>query len=82
LPAEVRFNFPTWSKLINGEATTDADGKFRIEGLVPGLKYLLNISREMEILGGYTREGLTVESGKVKELGDLKDKPQAKKAEE
>jgi RNA polymerase sigma factor (sigma-70 family) len=79
LPAELRFNGPTWSKLINGEATTDEQGKFRIDGLVPGLKYLLNVQKEMEFLAGYTRDGLTVEPGKVQDLGEVKDKPPDKK---
>jgi 5-hydroxyisourate hydrolase-like protein (transthyretin family) len=79
LVVELRFNGQAWGKLINGEATTDKDGKFRIEGLVPGLKYLLNVQKETEFLTGCTRDGLTVESGKVKDLGELKDKPQAKK---
>jgi RNA polymerase sigma factor (sigma-70 family) len=79
LPAEVRYNAQAWGKLINGETTTDGKGKFRIDGLVPGLKYLLNVQKEMEFLGGFTRDGLTVEPGKVTDLGELKDKPVAKK---
>ena len=79
LPADVRFNGRFWFKLITGEATTDKDGKFRIEGLVPGLKYLLNVKKEMEFLTDYTRDGLTVESGKANDLGELKAKPKEAK---
>jgi RNA polymerase sigma factor (sigma-70 family) len=68
---DLRFNYPSWAKLLNGEVMTDADGKFRVEGLVPGLKYLLNAARGTEVLPGCTREGLTVESGKAKDLGEL-----------
>jgi RNA polymerase sigma factor (sigma-70 family) len=79
LPTELRFNIQTWSKYINREATTDGDGRFRIEGLVPGVKYLLNVTREMEFLSACTREDLTVEAGKAKDLGELQDKPSAKR---
>jgi RNA polymerase sigma factor (sigma-70 family) len=82
LPADLRFNAPLWNKLINGEATTDKDGIFRIEGLVPGLKYLLSVAKGTEFLTGYTRDDLTIESGKVKDLGELKDVPPAKKEAE
>src|SRR5207244_11722789 len=33
LPADIRFNGQFWFKLITGEATTDKDGKFHVEGL-------------------------------------------------
>jgi hypothetical protein len=77
-PAELRFNSEPWSKLINREATTDGDGKFRIEGLVPGMKYLLTVSQEMEFFGACTRDDLTVDAGKTTDLGELKDKPPVK----
>jgi RNA polymerase sigma factor (sigma-70 family) len=79
LPSDIRLNMFVWGKFINGEATTDRDGKFRIEGLVPGLKYLLNVKKEAAFLTGYTRDDLTVEAGKTRDLGDLKDTPPAKK---
>jgi protocatechuate 3,4-dioxygenase beta subunit len=79
LPAELRFNFPSWTHLIQGEALTDKDGKFRVEGLIPGLKYLLNVTRETELLPDFTRDNVTVESGKTKDLGELKGKLSAKK---
>jgi RNA polymerase sigma factor (sigma-70 family) len=72
-PADLRYNNRSWGKLINREALTDKDGKFHVEGLVPGLKYLLNVADGMELLGAYTRDDLTVEAGKAKDLGELKD---------
>jgi protocatechuate 3,4-dioxygenase beta subunit len=75
LPLELLFDYPSWSKLTNGEATTDDAGRFRIEGLVPGLKYLLNVKDEAAILPDYTREVLALEAGQDKDLGDLKAKP-------
>jgi RNA polymerase sigma factor (sigma-70 family) len=84
LPADLRFNMQFWGKLINGEATTDQDGKFHIEGLVPGLKYVLTVQKEKEFQGVYflVREGLTVESGKARDLGELKPTPPAKDGKE
>jgi RNA polymerase sigma factor (sigma-70 family) len=79
LPADLRFNQQSWGKLINREAVTDGEGKFHVEGLVPGLKYHLNVSDGMELLGGYTRDDLTVETGKAKDLGELKDNGSPKK---
>ena len=78
LPADLRYNGRLWNQLINKEAMTDKDGKFRLEGLVPGLKYFLNVKNATEFLTGYTREDLSVESGKTKDLGDLKGKPATK----
>jgi hypothetical protein len=57
--------------------TTDAEGKFRIDGLLPGLKYNLVVS-EGELRPGkvvaYHIEDLSPESGNIKDLGDLKSK--------
>ena len=70
LPRDLVYDYPAWGKIINRETTTDKDGKFRLEGLVPGLKYNLDVNdgevREL------TRESLSVESGKVNDLGELK----------
>jgi len=55
--------------------TTDREGRFRVEGLLPGLQYNLVFS-EGEIKPGTKiaayRENLTVESGQTKDLDDLK----------
>jgi RNA polymerase sigma factor (sigma-70 family) len=69
LPMELLFDYPSWSKLTNREATTDDNGKFRIEELVPGLKYNLALKN------GEIKESFMVESGKIKDLGELKTKP-------
>jgi hypothetical protein len=58
--------------------TTDREGKFRIDGLLPGLKYNVVVS-EGELTPakpGVTAyvENLSVESGKTRDLGDLKSK--------
>lgn len=58
---------------------TNPDGQFRTEGLIPGVRYKLHVGEE-EIRPGvlnpvhYYADGLTVEPGKTKDLGDLKSK--------
>jgi RNA polymerase sigma factor (sigma-70 family) len=47
--------------------TTDRDGRFRLDGLLPGLKYRLTTEGDTYVL-----EDLTAEPAKTKDLGDLK----------
>lgn len=49
------------------QTRTDADGRFRITGLLPGLSYGLGIDN-----GSKTTSGITIRSGEVKDLGDLR----------
>jgi RNA polymerase sigma factor (sigma-70 family) len=53
---------------------TDKDGKFRIEGLAPGLKYRPIALRGMYALlpEGEARNGATVKAGEAKDIGELK----------
>jgi RNA polymerase sigma factor (sigma-70 family) len=66
---------PTWEfgqgmgPMLAVTATTDRHGRFQLDGLLPGLKYNLSFSE-----GAYSLDGLSVESGKTKDLGDLKSK--------
>ena len=51
---------------------TDASGRFRVEGLAPGLKY------ELQVLGnggffGAVFKGLTIKAGESRDLGDVKN---------
>jgi RNA polymerase sigma factor (sigma-70 family) len=48
-----------------------SDGRFRVEGLVPGLQYGANASDQMSLYGELFHE-VTVAPGEVKDLGDLK----------
>ncbi len=72
LPWELMDNLGPTMEVIT---TTDREGKFRIDGLLPGLQYnlLFNVG---EIKPGSTiaayRENLKVEVGKTKDLGDIK----------
>jgi RNA polymerase sigma factor (sigma-70 family) len=55
----------------------DKDGKFRIEGLVPGLTYYLGFSKGnyLHRLGGAAGGKLTFEQGQTRNLGDVVVKP-------
>ena len=65
LPMAMRYAYTGWQEFLDGQATTDKDGRFRITGLAPGLKYLLEAP-------GLVRRDLSVEPGKDNDLGDLK----------
>src|SRR5262249_14112191 len=56
-----------------GDAYPDKDGRFRIEGLTPGMKYGLYVSKEgrvLDIIGGEPKD-LMLKSGETKDLGIL-----------
>jgi hypothetical protein len=53
---------------------TGADGRFRVQALVPGETYELGVFVDGVGIPGYAVKGLTVKAGETKELGDLKFK--------
>ena len=76
LPVQLFITTGTWAAHLEGKATTDADGKFRLDGLLPGLKYTLLASE-----GGSAdpdrliikRDGLSPPAaGHNEDLGDLR----------
>jgi RNA polymerase sigma factor (sigma-70 family) len=57
-------------------ARTDADGRFRLEGLIPDAKFGLGISKGKTFLVGEPRIGLReVKSSATLDLGDVRTKP-------
>jgi RNA polymerase sigma factor (sigma-70 family) len=56
---------------VGGGIRLGRDGRFRIEGLVPGLKYGAGASHDSTYLGELFHD-LTVTPGEVKNLGDIK----------
>ena len=55
---------------------TDKDGKFRIEGLAPGLTYRLGLRKKFYLLQPEgPASAVTVEAGKTKDLGKVTIKP-------
>jgi RNA polymerase sigma factor (sigma-70 family) len=59
---------------IEGRFTVDAQGRFRIEGLVPGLNYEVS-GRSSNRLDGIVFKNLQIGPGEVKDLGDIKLPP-------
>ncbi|MHB1424222.1 MAG: sigma-70 family RNA polymerase sigma factor [Gemmataceae bacterium] len=58
-------------------AHTDKDGRFRIEGVVPDLKFWLNLRKERTFFIGVPRIGVRqVKAGEALDLGDIRTKPQ------
>jgi hypothetical protein len=51
------------------------DGKFRIDGLAPGLKYTLGILSGRYLLENSAAKNLTFKAGEKKDLGDVQVKP-------
>jgi RNA polymerase sigma factor (sigma-70 family) len=72
LPVQFFITQSTWAASLEPKAETDADGKFRLTGLMPGLKYALVVGDEDGEV--FRREGLSPAAGKVEDLGDVKGK--------
>jgi hypothetical protein len=63
--------------IIPGRYHTDADGRFRIEGLVPGERYSVYFSKpppDVHFLAGYLFQGLILKPGETRDLSDTKGK--------
>ncbi len=56
-------------------AQTDLEGRFRVERLVPGLRYTAEVYLERGGLAGLAFENLVVQPGEVRDLGDIRTKP-------
>jgi RNA polymerase sigma factor (sigma-70 family) len=56
---------------------SDKDGKFRIDGLVPGMKCGLGVTKESYYveISGNNHENLSVRPGETRDLGDIQVKP-------
>jgi len=70
-----------WNGQIVPSSTSDVppdkDGRFRIEGLMAGLKYDLFVTKSniVQNIAGGEPKALTVGAGETKDLGDLTVKP-------
>ena len=67
--AGFRFGLGGWGG--SQQAITDKEGRFRVEGLIPGMSYGL-----MPSTGFFILADVTVESGKNKDMGDVKNRTQ------
>jgi protocatechuate 3,4-dioxygenase beta subunit len=76
LPLDILFD-GAWRQRLEARGTTDASGKFRLDGLMPGLKYVLEVREGEE---GAVVELLrppgswAIDSGGNKDLGDFKSR--------
>jgi protocatechuate 3,4-dioxygenase beta subunit len=69
---EVSFRQKGWNYWLDyaaGRVTTDREGRFRVEALLPGYEFRLSDERGELHLGGVTH------SGQTKDLGDVRMKP-------
>jgi hypothetical protein len=72
-PVQFHITRGTWAASLEPQATTDADGKFRLDGLLPGLVYMLVVSDADGEL--FRRDNLSPpEAGRNEDLGDLRSK--------
>jgi hypothetical protein len=64
-----------WRDWTNRTATADKDGRFRLDGLLPGLKYTVYVT-DGDLGEAFTlvttSSGVTVVPGKETDLGELK----------
>jgi RNA polymerase sigma factor (sigma-70 family) len=82
LPNQLLFNVAIWGKHLELKAVTDAEGKFCLDGLLPGLKYTLVVSQD----GSDDSEGVVFQrdgvapakAGRIRDLGDLRSKKDRK----
>jgi TIGR03009 family protein len=60
---------------LHGRIATDREGRFRVEGLAPGVVYQVNLRGKAPNLtiGGVINK-LTIKAGEMKDLGDVKGK--------
>jgi hypothetical protein len=65
----------------NGGLIVDGDGRFRVEALVPGLKYSATASEQTHMQGGSLFRDVVVAPGQTRDLGDLKVAPVKREGE-
>jgi hypothetical protein len=78
LPVQLLFAAGRWVAELEPKATTDADGKFRLDGLLPGLKYTLAVSEgeAADDKALLRREDVSPPAaGRKEDLGDMVLKP-------
>jgi hypothetical protein len=56
--------------------TTDEYGKFRMEGLIPGMSYQFVISKKQRALMARGLNDVSVQPGEVKDLGPIRTRRQ------
>jgi hypothetical protein len=75
-PDEVGSELYRFARPSGSSTRTDRDGRFRVGGVVPGLKIGLGLRRDQTFFVGEPRIGIKqVKPGQALELGDVRVKP-------
>ncbi len=75
-PEEIGSELYRFAKGPDGPVRTDEDGRFRVKGVVPGLKFRLGLRRDRTFFVGEPRFGVKqVKPGEALDLGDVRVKP-------
>ncbi len=59
----------------HADVQTDAHGRFRVEGLVPGQLYTARAYRGIGRYAGIAFENLVLGPGEIRDLGDIRTSP-------
>jgi hypothetical protein len=65
-----------WGGMFSG--TTGKDGRFRIEGIIPGLEVGAHLEVGTATLGDKVFQRLTLKPGETRDVGDVKVRPRAR----
>jgi hypothetical protein len=60
---------------VHTDSDTDADGRFRLDRLVPGQKYTARVYRGTGQFAGLAFENLVLEPGETRNFGDIRTQP-------
>jgi hypothetical protein len=60
------------SELVAQAGRTDTEGRFRLEGLIPGRRYDLNYHKDKPSVSGSVLKGFVGKPGEVRDLGDVR----------
>jgi RNA polymerase sigma factor (sigma-70 family) len=75
-PEEAGSELYRFAKGSEKPVRTDKDGRFRVEGVVPGLKFWLGLRRDQTFFVGEPRGGLKqVKPGEALDLGNVRARP-------
>jgi RNA polymerase sigma factor (sigma-70 family) len=64
------------SAFLQENGCTDGEGRFRLDGLIPGVRYDLTYHKDKPSMSGTLLKGFVAKPGEVRDLGDIRTKPQ------
>ncbi|MHB1424304.1 MAG: sigma-70 family RNA polymerase sigma factor [Gemmataceae bacterium] len=63
------------SEFLAQDGRTDGEGRFRLEGLIPGLRYDLTYEKDKPSVSGMLLKGFVGKAGEDRDLGDVRGQP-------